>query len=93
MQTGLRTFVAFVAFTFLSFSFGVLGCKKEFPLISPDECPKLVEHSKALLGEGVKDKTDDEMLAVCLASTARQRGCVKMATKGSDIMKCSLVLD
>ena len=53
MQTSLRTLVTLVAF--LPLWLGVAACKKEFPLISPDECPKLVEHSKALLGEGVAD--------------------------------------
>ncbi len=91
MQISIRSLVTLLAF--LPLLLGIAGCKTEYPLLKADECPNLIKHSKALLGEGVKDKTDEELLAVCKRSTARQRGCVKMATVAADIMKCSLVQD
>jgi len=75
------------------FCFGATACTEEFPLLEASECPQIVAHSKKLLGDGVKGKSDEEMLGVCRASTPRQRGCVKMATEGADVMKCSLVRD
>ena len=71
----------------------VVGCKKEYEALPDTVCPRLVAHSRALLGAGVRDKTNEEMLAVCKASTPKQRGCAMVATRGSDIMKCSLVTD
>ena len=41
----------------------------------------------------IRDKTDEELLEVCKASSPKQRGCAMAATKGADIMKCSLVKD
>ena len=79
-----------LAAAILSIAF-VAGCKREFEALPDTACPKIVSHSKALLGEGVKDKSDDELLGVCMASTPKQRGCVMAATRGADIMKCSLV--
>lgn len=70
---------------------GLVGGCIEYEALPDTICPKLVVHSRALLGAGVKDKSDAEMLAVCKASTPKQRGCAMVATKGSDIMKCSLV--
>jgi len=69
------------------------GCAKELELVPDSECPQLVKHSRQLLGEGAKDKTDKELLATCMAATPKQRGCVKAATSGGDLLKCSLVRD
>lgn len=69
------------------------GCKKEYEALPDTACPKVVAHSRALLGAGAQDKSDDEMLAVCKASSPKQRGCAMVATVGADIMKCSLVTD
>ena len=69
------------------------GCQKEFAAIPETECPKVIAHSKALLGDGAKGKTEEEMMSVCKASSAKQRGCAMAATVAADIMKCSLVKD
>jgi hypothetical protein len=69
------------------------GCKPVFAALPDSDCPKIVKHSKVLLGAGVRDKTDEELLEVCKASSPKQRGCAMAATKGADIMKCSLVKD
>ena len=71
----------------------VSGCTKKFEALPATDCPKVVAHSKALLGAGAKGKSDADMLAVCKASTPKQRGCAMAATEGADIMKCSLVRD
>jgi len=69
------------------------GCKKEYEALPESACPELVAHTKKLLGEGIKDKTTKELLAMCRSSSPKQRGCAKVATVGADIMKCSLVRD
>ncbi len=69
------------------------GCRKAYEALPETICPKLVAHSRVLLGAGVRNKTDEEMLALCKASSPKQRGCAMVATKGADIMKCSLVTD
>ncbi len=66
------------------------GCI-EYEELPDSVCPRLVTHARALLGPGAKDKTNDEMMAACKASTPKQRGCAMVARVGSDIMKCSLV--
>lgn len=71
----------------------MVGCKKDYEALPDSACPKIVAHSRALLGEGAKDKTDEELMGVCEASSPKQRGCVMAATEGSDIMKCTLVRD
>ena len=78
---------------FLGLCLATAACAREYPLIAAQECSEIVAHSKKLLGAGVKDKSDDELLGICRASTARQRGCVKLATVAADVMKCSLVRD
>ena len=70
---------------------GLIGCQKEFGALPDTSCPELLTHTRALMGEGVRDKTDEELLGVCKSSSPKQRGCIKAATVASDIMKCSLV--
>ncbi len=80
----------FAALLVLAATF-ILGCQKDFAAVPESDCPKVIEHSKALLGEGAKGKSQEEMMAVCKASSPKQRGCALAATEAADIMKCSLV--
>lgn len=82
----LRSVVALGAIVFIA-----SACKPTYEELPASDCPKVVEHSRRLLGPGAKGKTTKEMLAICEASTPKQRGCAMQATVGADIMKCSLL--
>lgn len=69
------------------------GCQKKYEALPDTVCPRLVTQSRALLGAGVSDKSDAQLLKVCKSSSPKQRGCVMVATEAADIMKCSLVTD
>ena len=77
--------------TVLAGTIALTACAKKYEALPETACPEVVARSKSLLGEGVKDKTDEEMLAVCKASSPKQRGCAMAATVAADIMKCPLV--
>jgi hypothetical protein len=82
----------YIAFAVISMC--LMGaCQPVYEELPPSTCPKLLAHSRALLGEGIKDKSDAELLSACKKSSPKQRGCAMIATNGADIAKCILVRD